>query len=54
MINRYRNAIASGMTPENVNEYMDLTDCFLVSMGVSKSFEELDKSKIEKFIQAIS
>lgn len=46
-------AIASGMTPENVGGYKKLADCFLVSTGVSKSFEELDKERVKRFIQAL-
>ena len=35
-------AIASGITPENVRDYLDCADCFLVATGISRTFEELD------------
>ncbi|MBU4480450.1 adenine phosphoribosyltransferase [Patescibacteria group bacterium] len=47
-------AIASGMTPENVGDYRDLADCFLVSTGISKDFLNLDQKKVAKFVKAIS
>ena len=47
-------AIASGMTPENVSDYVDLTDCFLVSTGINKDFYNLDPKKVERFMKAIS
>ncbi|MBI2096590.1 MAG: adenine phosphoribosyltransferase [Candidatus Sungbacteria bacterium] len=40
-------AIASGITPENVGQYLGLTDCFLVATGVSKDFHELDEKKVK-------
>ena len=42
-------AIASGMTIENVNEYLPFIDCFLVSTGVSNSFTELSATKVMAF-----
>lgn len=39
-------AIASGITPENVTDYLPYSDCYLVATGVSKSFYELDENKI--------
>ena len=35
-------AIASGITPENVRDYLECADCFLVATGISRTFEELD------------
>jgi predicted TIM-barrel enzyme len=46
-------AIASGITPENVAEYMPHADCFLVATGISKSFEELDPAKVKALIQVV-
>ena len=47
-------AIASGVTPENVSEYLEYADCFLVATGVSKSHTELDASRVRKLVQKIS
>lgn len=38
-------AIASGITPENVHEYMD-ADCFIVATGISNNFYNLDAAKV--------
>ena len=35
-------AIASGISPENVRDYLECADCFLVATGISRTFEELD------------
>ncbi|MHB1330580.1 MAG: BtpA/SgcQ family protein [Minisyncoccota bacterium] len=39
-------AVASGMTPENVDPFLDLVDYFLVATGISKSFDELDPARV--------
>lgn len=41
-------AIASGMNPENVHDFL-IADCFLVATGISKSFYELDEKKVCAF-----
>lgn len=46
-------AIASGITPENVGDYLDSADCFLVATGISKSFEELDPARVSALVQVI-
>ena len=46
-------AIASGITPENVHEYLEVADCFLVATGVSSSFTELDPIRLKKLIQNV-
>jgi predicted TIM-barrel enzyme len=46
-------AIASGVTPENVGDYLDVADCFLVATGVSRSFTELDPKKLHSLNQRI-
>jgi len=46
-------AIASGITPENVAVYLNLTNCFLVATGISSSFTELDTSKVKALIEAV-
>lgn len=40
-------AVASGMTPENVESFLDYVDCFLVATGVSTSFHELDPERVK-------
>jgi predicted TIM-barrel enzyme len=39
-------AIASGITPENVLEYVPYADCFLVATGVSDSHTELNPVRV--------
>ncbi len=39
-------AVASGMTPENVDPFLDLVDYFLVATGISESFTELDPVRV--------
>ncbi|MEK7176871.1 MAG: BtpA/SgcQ family protein [Patescibacteria group bacterium] len=39
-------AIASGMTPENVNPFLNYVDYFLVATGISKSHTELDPARV--------
>lgn len=46
-------AIASGMTPENVAEFMPYADCFLVATGISESFTELDGERVLCFAKVI-
>ena len=44
-------AIASGITPENIHEYLDLADCFLVATGISRSFTELDAERVQELVR---
>ncbi len=46
-------AIASGITPENVDEYLDVADCFLVATGISRSFTELDPKRVRQLIDRV-
>lgn len=39
-------ALASGITPENVAQYLPWADIFLVATGISQSFYELDIEKV--------
>ena len=39
-------AIASGITPENIDVYLPYADCFLVATGISRSFEWLDPERV--------
>jgi hypothetical protein len=41
-------AIASGMTAENVHEYLE-ADVFMVATGISKDFHTLDPKKVQAF-----
>ena len=44
-------AIASGITPENVKDYLPVADCFLVSTGIGKSFTELEPAKVLSLVR---
>ena len=46
-------AIASGITPENVADYLPFADCFLVATGISTRIEELDAHRTRALIQAV-
>ena len=46
-------AIASGITPENVADYLDVADCFLVATGISRSFTELDPAKVRSLSEQV-
>ncbi|WP_020475039.1 phosphoribosylanthranilate isomerase [Zavarzinella formosa] len=46
-------AIASGITPENVSEFLQFADCFLVATGISKTFTELDPAKVRSLIETV-
>lgn len=41
-------AVASGMTPENVDPFLEHVDYFLVATGISKSFTLLDPVKVRE------
>lgn len=44
-------AIASGITPENVHQYLGLADCFLVATGISEDFVTLDPQRLRALIK---
>lgn len=46
-------AIASGITVENVLDYTDFVDIFLVSTGISKDFLTLDPAKVRELSDKI-
>jgi hypothetical protein len=46
-------AIASGITPENVNLYKDSADCFLVATGVSDSHTELNPKRVAELAEIL-
>lgn len=46
-------ALASGVTPENVGEYLPYVDCFMVATGISTSFTELNPGKTRALAQLL-
>lgn len=46
-------AIASGITLENVENYLPYTEYFLVATGISHTFNELDPVKVGELCKAI-
>jgi uncharacterized protein len=49
----YPLAIASGITPENVTDYLPIADCFLVATGISKGFTELDPVLVKRLVENV-
>jgi len=48
---RPRIAVASGITPDNVEDYLPYVDDFLVSTGISLNFFEFDASKVKALVE---
>lgn len=46
-------ALASGLTPDNVNTYLPWVDWLLVATGVSSDFTHLDPDKLQSFVSAV-
>jgi predicted TIM-barrel enzyme len=46
-------AIASGITPENVDAYLPWADAFLVATGISRTFEELDPPRVRALVERV-
>jgi hypothetical protein len=46
-------AIASGITSQNIGDYLDTADCFLVFTGISKSRSELDPELVKGLLDRI-
>ena len=46
-------AIASGITPENVAQYIPFTDFFLVATGIGKNFFEIDPSLLNSLLNKV-
>mgnify|MGYP000072399560 CR=1 FL=1 len=46
-------ALASGVTPDNIGDYLDTVDAFLVSTGIEQSFGVFDPAKVKALAQAI-
>ena len=47
-------AIASGITPENVGDYLKICDAFLVATGISSSVRELDAARVKLLAEFIA
>jgi hypothetical protein len=45
-------ALASGLTPENINSYKGHITHALVATGISESFYKFDPIKVKDFVQA--
>ena len=46
-------AIASGVTPENVVDYLDFADPFLVATGISRSWSHLDPVLVRALVETV-
>ncbi len=46
-------AIASGITPENVTDYLPHADSFLVATGISRTFTELDPVRLQSLVELV-
>jgi uncharacterized protein len=46
-------AIASGITPENVRDYLPISDCYLVATGLGDSFEELNPDRVAALVDGV-
>lgn len=46
-------AVASGITPDNIGDYLPVADCFLVATGISSSFEELDPARVRALVDRV-
>lgn len=46
-------ALASGITPENVEVYLPYVEYLMIATGVARSFHELDPRKIEKLVERV-
>jgi uncharacterized protein len=53
-IGNYPLAIASGITLDNIEQYLDFADCFLVATGISKDFETLDAKLVNALSEKIN
>lgn len=50
---RARLGVASGITPENVREYLPYADDFLVATGISTDFHNLDLAKTRELVNRV-
>jgi hypothetical protein len=46
-------AIASGVSPLNVSDYLPFADCFMVATGISLTFDELDPAGVRDLVRVV-
>ncbi len=46
-------ALASGVTPDNVGDYLPYVDCFLVATGISDDFEHLNPVLTRRLVDRV-
>jgi hypothetical protein len=46
-------ALASGVTPENVDAYLPWVDAYLVATGISRDFEHLDPARTRALVERV-
>jgi predicted TIM-barrel enzyme len=46
-------AIASGITVDNVTDYLPHADCFLVASGIRRTFDELDPQAVAALVERV-
>jgi len=46
-------AIASGIRPDNIENYLDIADCFLVATGISRTWTGLDEYLVKQLVDKI-
>ncbi len=46
-------AIASGITTNNIESYLDKATCFLVASGINKTWADLDESLVKQLVEKI-
>ncbi len=46
-------AIASGITAENIEDYLDKATCFLVASGINKTWDDLDAVLVKQLVDKV-
>lgn len=46
-------AIASGISADNIGQFLGIADCFLVSTSISENFYDLNPIKVRKLVQVM-
>jgi predicted TIM-barrel enzyme len=49
----YPLGIASGITPENVEDYLPFATCYLVATGISRSDHDFDPEKVKRLLDTV-
>jgi hypothetical protein len=49
----HRLAVASGITPDNVEDYLPFVDDYLVATGISRDFHTLDPAKVRALAETV-